>query len=37
MVLGILFGWWFFGEIEIRQRLAGAAVMLLGVLVITLG
>jgi len=36
MVVGIFYGWLLFGETEIRQRLLGAAVMLLGVLCVTL-
>lgn len=35
MLVGILYGWLFFGETEIRQRLLGGAVMALGVLCIT--
>ncbi len=31
----ILFGWWFFKETNIRQRLAGAGLMILGVLLIS--
>ena len=34
MLFGILFGWLFFGEKEIRRRLAGAAIMLAGIFLI---
>ncbi len=36
MIIGVLYGWAFFGETHIRERLLGTAVMLLGVAFIVL-
>lgn len=35
MIIGVVFGWKFFGETNIMNRLAGAAVMLVGVILIS--
>ena len=34
MIIGVIFGWGFFDEKNVIYRLAGAAIMLLGVIII---
>jgi len=34
MVIAVLYGWFFFGESHVRQRLAGSLIILVGVFLI---